>query len=220
MAKPINYIYIPVAELYMEVSNTAPEDTREWILGVLTAVIKQERGIYDLADRIIDEADAFRKKAAERQQAYRERQKQMQATFHTPPEKKPTERTQNAWKQDKEPKEPKQDPVKDTFEFFRKCYGGRKDGLETEYSRFQKACAKFKLDPKVEVTKLCDAWSREADARSAAELKREFYPMPKNLGTWLNNLCWQQEQEQPRVEQKAQNLSQAQRLMIQMEGRQ
>ena len=73
MAKPINYIYIPVAELYMEVSNTAPEDTREWILGVLTAVIKQERGIYDLADRIIDEAEAFRKKAADRQQAYRER---------------------------------------------------------------------------------------------------------------------------------------------------
>lgn len=216
MAKPINYIYIPVAELYMEVSNTAPDETREWILGVLTAVIKQERGIYDLADRIIDEADAFRKKAAERQQAYRERQKQMQATFTTSPAKKPSERTQTAWKQNKEPKEPKQDPVKDTFEFFRKCYGGRKDGLETEYARFQKACAKFNLDPNVEVTKLCDAWSREADARSAAELKREFYPMPKNLGTWLNNLCWQQEQEQPRVEQKVQKLSQAQRLMIQM----
>ena len=216
MAKPINYIYIPVAELYMEVSNTAPEDTREWILGVLTAVIKQERGIYDLADRIIDEAEAFRKKAADRQQAYRERQKQMQANFNASPAKNAPQRT----KAEPKDKEPKQDPVKDTFEFFRKCYGGRKDGLETEYARFQKACARFNLDPKVEVTKLCDAWSREADARSAAELKREFYPMPKNLGTWLNNLCWQQEQEQPRVEQKAQNLSQAQRLMIKMEGRQ
>lgn len=219
MAKPINYIYIPVAELYMEVSNTAPEDTREWILGVLTAVIKQERGIYDLADRIIDEAECFRKKTAERQQAYRERQKQMQATFHNPPAKNAPQRTQTQ-KAEPKVKEPKQDPVKDTFEFFRKCYGGRKDGLETEYARFQKACARFSLDPKVEVTKLCDAWSREADARSAAELRREFYPMPKNLGTWLNNLCWQQEQEQPRVEQKVQNLSQAQRLMIQMEGRQ
>ena len=219
MAKPINYIYIPVAELYMEVSNTAPEDTREWILGVLTAVIKQERGIYELADRIIDEADAFRKKAAERQQAYRERQKQMQATFHASPAKNAPQRMQTQ-KAEQKDKEPKQDPVKDTFEFFRKCYGGRKDGLETEYARFQKACARFNLDPKVEVTKLCDAWSREADARSAAELKREFYPMPKNLGTWLNNLCWQQEQEKPRVEQKVQNLSQSQRLLIQMEGRQ
>lgn len=219
MAKPINYIYIPVAELYMEVSNTAPEDTREWILGVLTAVIKQERGIYDLADRIIDEADAFRKKAAERQQAYRERQKQMQSTFHASPAKNAPQRTQTQKAETKD-KEPKQDPVKDTFEFFRKCYGGRKDGLDTEYARFVRACQRFHLDPKQEVTKLCDAWSREADARSAAELRREFYPMPKNLGTWLNNLCWQQEQEQPRVEQKAQNLSQAQRLMIQMEGRQ
>ena len=213
--KPINYIYIPVAELYMEVSNTKPEETRDWILGVLTAVIKQERGIYDLADRIIDEADAFRKKAAERQQAYRERQKQIQSTFHTSPAKNAPQRTQTQKAEPKD-KEPKQDPGKDTFEFFRKCYGGRKDGLETEYARFQKACARFNLDPKVEVTKLCDAWSREADARSAAELKREFYPMPKNLGTWLNNLCWQQEQEQPRVEQKVQNLSQSQRLLIQM----
>lgn len=213
MAKPINYIYIPVAELYMEVSNTAPEDTREWILGVLTAVIKQERGIYDLADRIIDEAEAFRKKAAERQQAYRERQKQMQATFHTAPEKNPPERTQTAWKQNKEPK---QDPVKDTFGVFRKMYGGRKDGLETEYARFVKACQKFHLDPKVEVTKLCDAWDKESEARSAAEMRREFYPIPKNLGTWLNNLCWQQEQEKSRVEQKVQNLSQSQRLLIQM----
>lgn len=143
----------------------------------------------------------------------------MQATFNTSPAKNAPQRTQTQKAEPKD-KEPKQDPVKDTFEFFRKCYGGRKDGLETEYARFQKACARFNLDPKVEVTKLCDAWSREADARSAAELKREFYPMPKNLGTWLNNLCWQQEQEQPRVEQKAQNLSQAQRLMIQMEGRQ
>lgn len=213
MAKPINYIYIPVAELYMEVSNTAPEDTREWILGVLTAVIKQERGIYDLADRIIDEAEAFRKKAAERQQAYRERQKQMQATFHTAPEKNPPERTQTAWKQNKEPK---QDPVKDTFGVFRKMYGGRKDGLETEYARFVKACQKFHLDPKVEVTKLCDAWDKESEARSAAEMRREFYPIPKNLGRWLNNLCWQQEQEKSRVEQKVQNLSQSQRLLIQM----
>ena len=219
MAKPINYIYIPVAELYMEVSNTDPAETKDWMLGVLTFVIKQERGVYELADRIIDEAYAFRKKAAERQQAYRERQKQMQATFNASPAKNTPQRTQTQKAEPKD-KEPKQDPVKDTFEFFRKCYGGRKDGLETEYVRFQKACARFNLDPKVEVTKLCDAWSREADARSAAELRREFYPMPKNLGTWLNNLCWQQEQEPPRVEQKAQNLSQAQRLMIQMEGRQ
>lgn len=217
--KPINYIYIPVAELYMEVSNTKPEDTRDWILGVLTSVIKQERGIYDLADRIIDEADAFRKKAAERQQAYRERQKLNQSTSAWASQKKPVERKEMP-KAETKPSEPKQDPVKDTFEFFRKCYGGRKDGLETEYARFVRACQRFHLDPKQEVTKLCDAWSREADARSEAELRREFYPMPKNLGTWLNNLCWQQEQEQPRVEQKAQNLSQAQRLMIQMEGRQ
>ena len=56
--KAINYIYIPVAELYMEVSKTDPAETKDWMLGVLTSVIKQERGVYELADRIIDEADA------------------------------------------------------------------------------------------------------------------------------------------------------------------
>ena len=216
--KAINYIYIPVAELYMEVSKTDPAETKDWMLGVLTSVIKQERGVYELADRIIDEADEFRKKAAERQQAYRERQKANMGmntwvNQNTPPERTKMPKAQPV---KNKPAETELDPVKDTFGIFRKMYGGRKDGLETEYSRFVRACAKFKLDPKQEVTKLCDAWSREADARSAAELKREFYPMPKNLGTWLNNLCWQQEQEQPRVEQKAQNLSQSQRLLIQM----
>lgn len=216
--KAINYIYIPVAELYMEVSKTDPSETRDWMLGVLTAVIKQERGVYELADRIIDEADAFRKKAAERQQAYRERQKANMGTNTWVNQNTLPERTQTPKEQpvQKKPAEPKQDPVKDTFGVFRKMYGGRKDGLETEYARFVRACQKFHLEPKVEVTKLCDAWEKESEARSAAEMRREFYPLPKNLGTWLNNLCWQQEQEKPRVEQKVQNLSQSQRLLIQM----
>lgn len=215
--QPITYVYVPLSEWLLEVSKVDDADAKTWMLGVIESIIRQERGKYDFADRLIDYSMDYRAKAAERQKAYRERKK-AESGNDVP------ESENNGSDVAETPKEGalvltnEPNVTKDTFEFFRKLYGGRKDGLETEYKRFTTACEKQKLDPAVEVTKLADAWANEDAARQAAEAQHQFFPQPKNLGTWLNNLCWQSEPEKPRVSQAVGNLSQSQRLLMQMEG--
>lgn len=215
--QPITYVYVPLSEWLLEVSKVDAAEAKTWMLGVIESIIRQERGKYDFADRLIDYSMDYRAKAAERQKAYRERKK-AQGDTDTPESvevtaEQPKIEIMSAFEMTNEP-----NVTKDTFEFFRKLYGGRKDGLETEYKRFTTACKKQKLDPALEVTKLADAWANEDAARQTAEAHHQFYPQPKNLGTWLNNLCWQSEQEKPRVSQAVGNLSQSQRLLMQMEG--
>lgn len=215
--QPITYVYVPLSEWLLEVSKVDAAEAKTWMLGVIESIIRQERGNYDFADRLIDLSMDYRAKAAERQKAYRERKK-AQGDTDAPESvevtaEQPKIQISGALELTNEP-----NVTKDTFEFFRKLYGGRKDGLETEYKRFTTACKKQKLDPAVEVTKLTDAWANEDAARQAAEAHHQFYPQPKNLGTWLNNLCWQSEPEKPRVSQAVGNLSQSQRLLMQMEG--
>jgi hypothetical protein len=215
--QPITYVYVPLSEWLLEVSKVDAADAKNWMLGVIESIIRQERGKYDFADRLIDYSMDYRAKAAERQKAYRERKK-AQGDTDTPESvevtaEQPKIEITGALEMTNEP-----NVTKDTFDFFRKLYGGRKDGLETEYKRFTTACKKQKLDPAVEVTKLADAWANEDAARQAAEAQHQFFPQPKNLGTWLNNLCWQSEPEKPRVSQAVGNLSQSQRLLMQMEG--
>lgn len=215
--QPITYVYVPLSEWLLEVSKVDAAEAKTWMLGVIESIIRQERGKYDFADRLIDYSMDYRAKAAERQKAYRERKK-AQGDTDTPESvevtaEPPKIEITGALEMTNEP-----NVTKDTFEFFRKLYGGRKDGLETEYKRFTTACKKQKLDPAVEVTKLADAWANEDAARQEAEAQHQFFPQPKNLGTWLNNLCWQSEPEKPRVSQAAGNLSQSQRLLMQMEG--
>ena len=215
--QPITYVYVPLSEWLLEVGKVDAAEAKTWMLGVIESIIRQERGKYDFADRLIDLSMDYRAKAAERQKAYRERKK-AESGNDVP------ESENNGSDVAETPKEGalvltnEPNVTKDTFEFFRKLYGGRKDGLETEYKRFTTACQKQKLDPAVEVTKLADAWANEDAARQAAEAQHQFYPQPKNLGTWLNNLCWQSEPEKPRVSQAVGNLSQSQRLLMQMEG--
>ena len=215
--QPITYVYVPLSEWLLEVGEVDAAEAKTWMLGVIESIIRQERGKYDFADRLIDLSMGYRAKAAERQKAYRERKK-VESGNDVP------ESENNGSDVAETPKEGalvltnEPNVTKDTFEFFRKLYGGRKDGLETEYKRFTTACQKQKLDPAVEVTKLADAWANEDAARQAAEAQHQFYPQPKNLGTWLNNLCWQSEPEKPRVSQAVGNLSQSQRLLMQMEG--
>lgn len=214
--QPITYVYVPLSEWLLEVSKVDAAEAKTWMLGVIESIIRQERGNYDFADRLIDLSMDYRAKAAERQKAYRERKK-AQGDTDAPESvevtaEPPKMQISGALELTNEP-----NVTKDTFEFFRKLYGGRKDGLETEYKRFTTACKKQKLDPAVEVTKLADAWANEDAARQAAEAAHAFYPQPKNLGTWLNNLCWQSEPEKPRVSQVVSGMSQAQRLLM-MEG--
>lgn len=215
--QPITYVYVPLSEWLLEVSKVDAAEAKTWMLGVIESIIRQERGKYDFADRLIDYSMDYRAKAAERQKAYRERKKAESGNDIPESENNGSDVAET-------PKEGalvltnEPNLTKDTFEFFRKLYGGRKDGLETEYNRFTKACKKQNLDPSVEVTKLADAWANEDAARQAAESQHQFFPQPKNLGTWLNNLCWQSEPEKPRVSQAVGNLSQSQRLLMQMEG--
>lgn len=181
---------------------------------LIDAVVNERRGVDAYADKIIAEMKDFRQKSAERQKAYRERL-QGKCGENVPPQ---PEKLVDVPVNPEKPHRHKADPIKDTFEFFRKMYGGRKDGLEVEYGRFRKACEKFNLKPSEEVTKLCDAWAAEDEARKDAAVSGSFYPLAKNLGTWLNNLCWQQEQAKPAETMPTSNLSQAQRLMIKMEN--
>lgn len=206
MRKSINYLYLNVSEFLLEVVKSNPANTKEWLLKLIDSVINNRIGEDAYADKIIKEMADFRQKSAERQKAYRER-------MNGNGQKNSFSKPQNA-----KTKAPKADPIKDTFEFFRKMFGGRKDGLDVEYDRFCKACEKYRLKPSEEVVKLCDAWVAEDAARKEANATGAFYPVPKNLGTWLNNLCWQQEQAKPSGTTPTSNLSQAQRLMIQMEN--
>lgn len=214
MKKTTNYLYLNVSEFLLEVVKSDPSKTKDWLLTLIDAVVNERSGVDQYADKIIAEMNGFRQKSAERQKAYRERLRgEGGENVPQQPEKfvevpvKPEKQHRN-----------KVDPIKDTFEFFRKMYGGRKDGLEVEYGRFRKACEKFNLKPSEEVTKLCDAWVAEDEARKDAAVIGAFYPLTKNLGTWLNNLCWQQEQAKPAETMPTSNLSQAQRLMIKMEN--
>lgn len=212
MRKSINYLYLNVSEFLLEVVKSDPANTKEWLLKLIDSVVNERLGEDAYADKIIKEMADFRQKSVERQKAYRERMKgNGQANVPKPKE--------NAFckPQSAKAKAPKADPIKDTFEFFRKMFGGRKDGLDVEYDRFTKSCEKYGLKPSEEVVKLCDAWVAEDAARKEANATGAFYPLPKNLGTWLNNLCWQQEQAKPTETPQTSNLSQAQRLMIQMD---
>lgn len=214
MKKTTNYLYLNVSEFLLEVVKSDPSKTKDWLLKLIDAVVNERSGVDPYADKIIAEINGFRQKSAERQKAYRERVNGKGGeNVPTHPEK-PVETPAKPEKQHRQ----NIDPIKDTFEFFRKMYGGRKDGLEVEYGRFRKACEKFNLKPSEEVTKLCDAWAVEDEARKYAAVKGTFYPLTKNLGTWLNNLCWQQEQAKPAETMPTSNLSQAQRLMIKMEN--
>lgn len=214
MKKTTNYLYLNVSEFLLEVVKKDSSKTKDWLLTLIDAVLNERSGVDPYADKIIAEMNGFRQKSAERQKAYRERLHR-EGGENVP--QQPEKFVEVPVKHEK-PHRNKVDPIKDTFEFFRKMYGGRKDGLEVEYGRFRKACEKFNLKPSEEVTKLCDAWVAEDEARKDAAVRGAFYPLTKNLGTWLNNLCWQQEQAKPAETMPTSNLSQAQRLMIKMEN--
>ncbi|MDR1348278.1 MAG: hypothetical protein LBJ63_07655 [Prevotellaceae bacterium] len=75
------------------------------------------------------------------------------------------------------------------FEEFRKFFGGTKKGLDTEFENFVKKHNDWEnvlplLPPAV---KLEIEWRAKASAAGA------FVPQWKNLQTWINQRCWEQE---------------------------
>lgn len=83
---------------------------------------------------------------------------------------------------------------KETFEYFRKSFPGTKRGLETEYNNFIK---KHK-DHKQSVHLLAEGLDKEISWRNAMQAKKEWIPLWKNMQTWINNRCW--ENEFPEIE--------------------
>lgn len=75
------------------------------------------------------------------------------------------------------------------FEKFRKAYKGTKRGLGTEFDNFRK---KHK-DWREVLPHLLDDYLRQEQAREANRLAGAFVPQPKNLSTYINQRCWEEE---------------------------
>jgi uncharacterized protein YdaU (DUF1376 family) len=80
------------------------------------------------------------------------------------------------------------DIIDESFENFRKLYQGTKRGLKIEFDNFKKKHKDWK-----EVLPLLEpAVKKEIEWRKQ---KRDFTPQWKNLSTWINQRCWEQEFE-------------------------
>ena len=85
--------------------------------------------------------------------------------------------------------EKKENIYKEIFEKFRSIYPGSKLGLGTEFENFKKKHSDWKeVLPQLE-----EKISAQIEWRKVLKLAGEFVPYWKNLGTWINNRCWEEE---------------------------
>lgn len=75
------------------------------------------------------------------------------------------------------------------FDEFRKIYPGTKRGNKTEFENF---CKKHK-DWKLVLPFLKTAIENQIKFRETKKAKGEFVPEWKNLSTWINTRCWEEE---------------------------
>lgn len=75
------------------------------------------------------------------------------------------------------------------FEKFRKLYPWTKRGHKTEFEYFKK---KHK-DWETVIPLLVSAIQKEINFHEIKQRNGEFVPQYKNLSTWINNRCWEQE---------------------------
>lgn len=81
------------------------------------------------------------------------------------------------------------DNLKSQFEIFRMSYPGTKRGLDTEFNNL----VKKHEDWREVVPQLLDKLSYQIHARDQMVQKKGFVPQWKNLQTWINNRCWEDE---------------------------
>ena len=74
------------------------------------------------------------------------------------------------------------------FENFRKAYPGKKRGLETEFKNFQKH-----KDWKLTIDCLFENLGAQISDRKIRKQRGQFVPQWKNLQTWINQRCWEEE---------------------------
>jgi hypothetical protein len=73
------------------------------------------------------------------------------------------------------------------FEVFRKAFPGNKRGLQTELDNF------LKKNRSETVHLLLPALEKEKQHRETLSGQKKFVPEWKNLSTWINQKCWEQE---------------------------
>lgn len=76
----------------------------------------------------------------------------------------------------------------EVFDLFRSSYPGRKRGLQTEFRVFQKH-----RDWREVLPQLSEILKSQVSARQELSAAGEFVPHWKNLSTWLNQRCWEEE---------------------------
>ena len=81
------------------------------------------------------------------------------------------------------------DKAKLMFEKFRVMYRGTKRGLETEFTNFIKKTKDF--DEVLE--NLAINYAAQIEAKDKARQNGQFVPQEKNLQTYINNRCWEEE---------------------------
>jgi hypothetical protein len=84
-----------------------------------------------------------------------------------------------------------EDDLKASFEIARKLYPGTKRGLETEFNNLKKKHKDWSVIVPVLFEQILNqiSWRRWKNGR------KEFVPEWKNLQTWINNRCWEDELE-------------------------
>lgn len=80
------------------------------------------------------------------------------------------------------------------FEIFRKEYYGTKRGLETEFETLKKH-----KDWKSIIPKLLPAIKKQKQIKDSLRQAGKFTPEWKNLQTWLNQSCWEEEIVQEKI---------------------
>lgn len=89
---------------------------------------------------------------------------------------------------------------KGVFEDFRILFKGKKYGLDVEFKNF------ISKSKRGDVHLLLPALEREIEYRNKLRVNNKFVPDWKNLKTWINNKCW--EQEFPEIENESNNQEQ------------
>lgn len=79
-------------------------------------------------------------------------------------------------------------PQAQVFDAFRKSYPGTKAGLGTEFKRLQKH-----KDWREVLPTLLDKLNGQKAHREKMQAAGQFVPQWKNLSTWLNQRCWEEE---------------------------
>ena len=83
-------------------------------------------------------------------------------------------------------------------EKYKKQYGGKVRGNQTEFENFIKKKGWEKV-----IDSLSVILESQIKERESIKKKGEFVPLPKNLSTWINQRCWEEESILETQEEKA-----------------